>query len=57
MPNWSLDISNSPKWVSAYWYIPASVGNEIQSDSVGLDLTFESEQVRNNDDPFNSSSS
>ena len=36
--------------------IPKSVGNEIQSDSVGLDLTFESEQVRNNDDPFNSSS-
>ena len=36
--------------------IPKSVGNEIQSDSVELDLTFESEQVRNNDDPFNSSS-
>jgi predicted ribosomally synthesized peptide with SipW-like signal peptide len=32
--------------------IPTSVGNEIQSDSVGLDLTFETEQVRNNDDPF-----
>jgi predicted ribosomally synthesized peptide with SipW-like signal peptide len=33
--------------------IPKSVGNEIQSDSVGLDLTFESEQVRNNNNPFN----
>ena len=32
--------------------IPRAVGNEIQSDSVALDLVFESEQVRNNDDPF-----
>jgi len=32
--------------------IPREVGNEIQSDSVGLDLVFESEQVRNNSNPF-----
>jgi predicted ribosomally synthesized peptide with SipW-like signal peptide len=32
--------------------VPDEVGNEIQSDSVGFDLIFESEQVRNNDNPF-----
>ena len=51
MPNWSLDISNSPKWVSAYWYMPASVGNEIQGDSVDLNWCVYAEQTRHNDDP------
>lgn len=32
--------------------IPTEIGNEIQSDSVELDLIFEAEQVRNNDNPF-----
>jgi predicted ribosomally synthesized peptide with SipW-like signal peptide len=32
--------------------IPKSVGNEIQSDSVTVDLDFETEQVRNNPNPF-----
>jgi len=36
--------------------IPREVGNEIQSDSVALDLVFESEQVRNNGSPFDSGS-
>jgi hypothetical protein len=34
--------------------IPKEVGNEIQSDSVGLDLVFEAEQIRNNSNPFSS---
>ncbi|WP_336000347.1 SipW-dependent-type signal peptide-containing protein [Halorientalis halophila] len=34
--------------------IPETVGNEIQGDSLTFDLLFESEQVRNNDDPFDS---
>jgi predicted ribosomally synthesized peptide with SipW-like signal peptide len=32
--------------------VPDTVGNEIQGDSVSFDLVFETEQVRNNDDPF-----
>ena len=36
--------------------IPTEVGNEIQGDSVSFDIVFESEQVRNNSDPFNGSS-
>jgi predicted ribosomally synthesized peptide with SipW-like signal peptide len=32
--------------------IPAAVGNEIQTDSVSFDIVFDTEQVRNNDDPF-----
>jgi predicted ribosomally synthesized peptide with SipW-like signal peptide len=35
--------------------IPDDVGNEIQSDSLSFDLVFATEQVRNNDTPFNSS--
>lgn len=30
--------------------LPQSVGNEVQGDSVGFDLRFNTEQVRNNDD-------
>jgi hypothetical protein len=33
------------------WWVPEDVGNEIQSDSVGFDLAFLTEQCRNNDDP------
>jgi hypothetical protein len=33
--------------------IPFEVGNEIQGDTLSFDLVFETEQVRNNDDPFN----
>jgi predicted ribosomally synthesized peptide with SipW-like signal peptide len=32
--------------------IPAAVGNEIQGDSLSFDLVFNTEQVRNNDTPF-----
>jgi len=35
--------------------LPFEVGNDIQGDSLGFDLVFETEQVRNNDDPFNNS--
>jgi len=34
------------------WELPASVGNEVQTDSVGFDLAFEVEQTRNNPTPF-----
>jgi predicted ribosomally synthesized peptide with SipW-like signal peptide len=33
--------------------IPSEVGNVIQGDGLGFDLVFETEQVRNNPDPFN----
>ncbi len=33
--------------------IPEGVGNEIQGDTLGFDLVFETEQVRHNEDPFN----
>ncbi|MFC7131993.1 MULTISPECIES: SipW-dependent-type signal peptide-containing protein [Salinibaculum] len=33
--------------------LPYEVGNVVQGDSVSFDLVFDTEQVRNNDDPFN----
>jgi len=33
------------------WTLPADVGNEIQTDSVGFDLSVYTEQSRHNDDP------
>jgi hypothetical protein len=33
------------------WTLPAEVGNEIQTDSVGFDLSVYTEQSRHNDDP------
>jgi predicted ribosomally synthesized peptide with SipW-like signal peptide len=33
------------------WWVPEEIGNEIQSDSVGFDLGFVTEQCRNNDNP------
>ncbi|QAU13655.1 hypothetical protein EKH57_13530 [Halorubrum sp. BOL3-1] len=35
------------------WELPVSVGNEIQSDAVGFDVTFAALQSRNNGDPEN----
>lgn len=32
--------------------VPLDTGNVIQGDSLSFDLVFETEQVRNNDDPF-----
>jgi len=34
--------------------LPPGVGNDIQGDSVTFTLRFDAEQVRNNDDPFDS---
>lgn len=34
------------------WEVPSTVGNIIQSDSLGADMTFEVEQYRNNPTPF-----
>jgi len=33
------------------WWVPRSVGNEIQGDSAEFDLAFHTEQCRNNDEP------
>lgn len=35
--------------------LPEDVGNVIQGDGLSFDLVFETEQVRNNPDPFNNS--
>ncbi|MFB6163937.1 MAG: SipW-dependent-type signal peptide-containing protein [Haloarculaceae archaeon] len=45
--------SGSPYVIYLLFEVPAAVGNEIQGDSFGFDLVFETEQVRHNDDPFN----
>jgi predicted ribosomally synthesized peptide with SipW-like signal peptide len=38
--------------VALAWWVPRDVGNEIQSDTYEFDVTFRTEQCRNNDDPF-----
>ncbi len=38
--------------VALAWWVPRDVGNEIQSDSYTFDVTFRTEQCRNNDNPF-----
>ena len=37
-------------------YLPESVDNRVQSDAIAFDLVFETEQARNNDDPFGTES-
>jgi predicted ribosomally synthesized peptide with SipW-like signal peptide len=39
--------------VALAWWVPRDVGNEIQSDTYRFDVTFRTEQCRNNDNPFN----
>jgi predicted ribosomally synthesized peptide with SipW-like signal peptide len=36
-------------YVGFGWWLPSDVGNEVQSDGVGFDLGFYTEQCRNND--------
>jgi hypothetical protein len=36
-------------YVGFAWWLPTSVGNEVQGDSVSFDLGFYTEQCRNND--------
>ena len=36
-------------YIGLAWWLPTDVGNEIQSDSVGFDLGFYTEQCRHND--------
>jgi len=38
-------------YVGFGWWLPADVGNEVQSDGVGFDLGFYTEQCRNNANP------
>jgi len=42
-------------YVGFGWWLPSDVGNEVQSDSVGFDLGFYTEQCRNNDGAGSSS--
>jgi len=37
--------------------LPYAVGNEVQGDSISFDLVFKTEQVRNNDSPFDHNTS
>jgi len=41
--------ANDVHYIGFEWWVPRSVGNEIQSDSVTFDLGFYTEQCRNND--------
>jgi len=43
------DADASNPCLCVEWELPVDVGNEIQSDSVGFDLTFYAQQCRNND--------
>lgn len=45
---------NVTHWL--YVRVPADVGNQIQGDTVSFDLVWNAEQVRNNPNPFESSS-
>lgn len=47
-------IEVGPDGVTYYLLLelPAFIGNEVQSDSVAFDIRFDTEQVRNNPDPF-----
>lgn len=51
-----LVVGSSEDEATAEWclllYLPEDVGNIVQGDGVSFDLTFDAEQVRNNDDPF-----
>lgn len=38
--------------IALVWWVPRDTGNEIQSDRFEFDMTLETEQCRNNDDPF-----
>ncbi|WP_280536029.1 hypothetical protein [Halopenitus sp. POP-27] len=38
-------------YVGLEWWLPCTVGNEVQTDSVGFDLGFYAEQCRHNESP------
>ena len=39
-------------YLGVAWYVPTSVDNIIQGDSIKADVSFEIEQARHNDNPF-----
>jgi predicted ribosomally synthesized peptide with SipW-like signal peptide len=41
--------ASTTDYVGFSWWLPADVGNEVQSDSVAFDLGFYAQQARNND--------
>ena len=48
-PNRECFVPEVTHYVGFAWWLPLEVGNEIQSDSVGFDLGFYTEQCRHND--------
>ena len=42
-------ISETTHYIGFSWWVPTSVGNQIQSDRVTFDLGFHAQQARNND--------
>jgi hypothetical protein len=42
-------MAGMSNYIGFAWYVPTSVGNQIQSDSVSFDLGFYTEQCRHND--------
>jgi hypothetical protein len=43
--------ASTDHFVGLAWWLPADVGNEVQSDSVRFDLGFYAEQCRHNENP------
>jgi predicted ribosomally synthesized peptide with SipW-like signal peptide len=41
--------ASNTNYIGFAWWLPTETGNEVQSDSVGFDLGFYTEQARNND--------
>lgn len=45
-------VESTTYYFGIAWELPSEVGNEVQTDSLALDITFEVEQHRNNPSPF-----
>lgn len=45
-------VASTTYYVGLAWELPYTVGNEVQTDSLSGDITFEVEQHRNNPTPF-----
>nr|WP_144900852.1 SipW-dependent-type signal peptide-containing protein [Halobellus captivus] len=52
-----MEIGWGPNSATFYQllHLPLGVGNEVQGDSLTFTLQFDTQQVRNNEDPFNNS--
>ena len=50
-------VNSVTKCIGFEWWLPTSIGNEVQSDSVAFDLGFYTEQCRHNDGSGNTTTS